>query len=340
MKKAIATSLRIILPFALGAAILYWMYRGSSWREISDMLLHRMTWGWMLLSLFFGILPQALRGLRWRLALEPLGERPRISTCIYSIFVSYAASLVIPRIGEVTRCGTLTHHDGTSFAKGLGTVVTERIVDALFMLGVTLLALFGQRHTFSTFFSRTGTSFHDILSRFTATGYLVAAACILALVAFGVVAFRKLNVPGRVRSLLRDLWAGISSLGKTKRLGLYTFYSFAIWLCYYLQFSLSLLCFDFSRDITQMDALVMFCVGSYAVLIPTPNGAGPWHFAVKTMLILYGVAAGNAILFALVVHALQTGLIIFLGVVGLAALQFLPVAKASAATANNGYSNY
>ena len=67
---------------------------------------------------------------------------------------------------------------------------------------------------------------------------------------------------------------------------------------------------------------MIFCAGSYAVLIPTPNGAGPWHFAVKTMLILYGVAADDAILFALVVHAMQTGLIIVLGMVGLTALQF------------------
>ena len=69
---------------------------------------------------------------------------------------------------------------------------------------------------------------------------------------------------------------------------------------------------------------MIFCAGSYAVLIPTPNGAGPWHFAVKTMLILYGVGAANAILFALVVHAMQTALIIVLGVGGLISLQFLP----------------
>ena len=98
MKKTITTSLRIILPFLLGAGILYWMYRGSSWSDISDMIFHRMKWGWMFLSLFFGIVPQVLRGLRWRLALEPTGEKPRRRTCTFAIFISYAASLVVPRI--------------------------------------------------------------------------------------------------------------------------------------------------------------------------------------------------------------------------------------------------
>ena len=324
MKKTITTSLRIILPFLLGAGILYWMYRGSSWSDISDMIFHRMKWGWMFLSLFFGIVPQVLRGLRWRLALEPTGEKPRRRTCTFAIFISYAASLVVPRIGEITRCGTLSHRDGTSFVKGIGTVVTERIVDALFMLGVTAFAIFAQRKTFTTFFSRTGTNFGNILERFTTTGYVVTAVCMAALIIMIVFAVRRLKIFGKLHSVFRDLWEGIISLGKMKSLWLYIFYSFAIWFCYYLHFSLTLYCFDFTSGLTQLDALVIFCAGSYAVLIPTPNGAGPWHFAVKTMLVLYGVGAANAIMFALVVHAMQTALIIALGVAGLVSLQFQP----------------
>ena len=218
----------------------------------------------------------------------------------------------------------MSHRDGTSFAKGIGTVVTERIVDALFMLGVTAFAIFAQRKTFTTFFSRTGTNFGNILERFTTTGYVVTAVCIAALIIMVVFAVRRLKIFGKLHSVFRDLWEGVISLGKMKSLWLYIFYSFAIWFCYYLHFSLTLYCFDFTSRLTQLDALVIFCAGSYAVLIPTPNGAGPWHFAVKTMLVLYGVGAANAIMFALVVHAMQTALIIALGVAGLVMLQFLP----------------
>lgn len=303
---------------------MYWMYRGSSWSDISDMLFHRMKWGWMFLSLLFGILPQVMRGLRWRLALEPTGERPRRSTCTFAIFISYAASLVVPRIGEITRCGTLSHHDGTSFVKGIGTVVTERVVDALFMLGVTVVVLLAQHRTFAEFFSRTGTDFGSIVSRFTATGYIVTAICLAALIVMLAFIMKRLKVFTRLHNVLQDLVDGIMSLKKMRSFWMYIFYSFAIWFCYYMHFSLTLYCFDFTAGLTQGDALAIFCAGSYAVLIPTPNGAGPWHFAVKTMLVLYGVSAGSAILFALVVHAMQTALIILLGAVGLVALQFLP----------------
>jgi hypothetical protein len=61
-------------------------------------------------------------------------------------------------------------------------------------------------------------------------------------------------------------------------------------------------------------ALVTFIVGSIAVVVPTPNGAGPWHFAVKTMLILYGIGTYDALYFVLIVHSVQTLLVILLGV--------------------------
>ena len=61
-------------------------------------------------------------------------------------------------------------------------------------------------------------------------------------------------------------------------------------------------------------------VGSIAVIVPTPNGAGPWHFAIKIMLMLYGVAEPDALYFVLIVHTVQTLLVVVLGVYGWTAL--------------------
>lgn len=58
------------------------------------------------------------------------------------------------------------------------------------------------------------------------------------------------------------------------------------------------------------------------MIVPTPNGAGPWHFAVKTMLILYGIADIQALYFVLVVHTIQTLLVILLGIYAWIALLF------------------
>lgn len=69
-----------------------------------------------------------------------------------------------------------------------------------------------------------------------------------------------------------------------------------------------------------MAALVMFVGGTFAVIVPTPNGAGPWHFAIISMMMLYGVNVTDAGIFALIVHGIQTFLVVLLGIYGLVAL--------------------
>ena len=76
----------------------------------------------------------------------------------------------------------------------------------------------------------------------------------------------------------------------------------------------SFFCFASTAGLGVDVAMVAFVVGTFAVLVPTPNGAGPWHFAVKTVLMLNGVAGDDGALFALIVHTVQTLLVAVLGV--------------------------
>ncbi len=305
-----------MLPFVLGLGILWWMYRGTNWSDFGHYVLHEMNWWWMLLSLAFGILPQMARAWRWKMALEPLGEHPRRTSCIDAIFMSYAASLVIPRVGEVTRCGTLKTADGVSFTKSLGTVVTERLVDSLLMLLFTGIAFLLQLPMFLRFLKETNTNVGDLLHRFTGTGYIVTFICLVAALIAGFVAIRRFSFFKKGRDMLRDMWEGVLSLRKVRNLPLYLFYSVLIWVGYFLHFYIAFFCFDFTAHLSIGAAFLIFCVGTFAVLVPTPNGAGPWHFAVKTMLVLYGVAETQAIMFALTVHTIQTALVVLLGAFG------------------------
>ena len=246
----------------------------------------------------------------------------RPSVCIYAIFISYAASLIIPRIGEFTRCGVLKRYDGVSFSKALGTVVTERAVDTLVVLlfsGITLLL---QVPVFRTFFNETGTSMDSFLSRFSLTGYVVTAICGIAALILLHILLRNLSIYNKVRATLSGIWQGVISLRNVRNVPLFVFFSLGIWVCYFLHYYLTFFCFDFTEHLGLTCAMVTFVVGSIAVIVPTPNGAGPWHFAVKTMLILYGVADTEALYFVLIVHTVQTMLVVFLGIWAWVSLSF------------------
>lgn len=323
MQKILKKTLNIGLPILLGAVILWWMYRGFDFHALERTLAHDMQWSWMLVSLIFGVTAQIFRGLRWKQSLAPLGEFPKTSHCIHAIFLSYASSLLIPRIGEITRCGMLTRYDGTSFGKSIGTVITERIVDSLAILLMLLATFFIQLGPLSLFFRKTGTNLSKWTDTFSATGWLVTAICALATAAFLMLSLRRLQIWGRFKQLVNDIKTGILSLRNIAHPLLYAFYTVGIWGSYFLHFYLTFYCFDFTSELGFTPAFVAFVIGSIAVIVPTPNGMGPWHFAVKTILTLYGVDATSAETFVLVVHTIQTALIPLLGIYSLICVSFM-----------------
>ena len=308
--------MKIVPPLVLGGAILYWMYREFDFQRISDVLWHEMDWTWMLLSFPFGILAQMFRGWRWKQTLEPMDMKVRQSVSVNAVFLSYAASLVVPRVGEFTRCGVLKRWEGVSFSKALGTVVTERAVDTLTVLLYSGIILLFQMSIFGTFFRKTGTSLDRILSGFSLTGWFVTVVCALAALLLLHLLLKNLSIYNKVKTTLSDIWEGVLSLRNIRSLPLYLLYTIGIWGSYFLHFYLTFFCFDFTASLGIGCALVAFIVGNFAVIVPTPNGAGPWHFAVKTMLILYGVADEKALYFVLIVHTVQTMLVILLGIFG------------------------
>jgi uncharacterized protein (TIRG00374 family) len=321
-KNTFSQIFKIALSLCLGSAILYWMYRDFDFQRIEHVVTQEMNWWWMLLSFPFGILAQAFRGWRWRQALEPLGERPRRTVSVNSIFLSYAVSLIVPRIGEFARCGVLKRWDNVPFPKALGTVVTERAIDSLLVIIIIGTTLLTQFTVFDKFFQKTGTRMDEILAGFTSTGWLVTAVCGIAVLLLLYFIIRRLSIYNKVKDMFKGLIQGAMSVKHVRNLPLYIFFTIAIWGSYFLHYYLTFFCFEATSSLDFDCAIVTFIVGSIAVIVPTPNGAGPWHFAVKTMLILYGVASNDALFFVLIVHGVQTLLVILLGIYAWLALNF------------------
>jgi len=321
-KKIFKKTLQVVFPLLLGAFILVWVYRDFNFQRIGEVMLNGMDYGWIAVSLVFGIFANVFRGWRWKLALEPLGEYPKTSHCVYAIFISYASNLVIPRVGEVTRCGVLSKYDGVSFSKSLGTVVSERMIDTLCVGLITGLVLLSQMPVFTTFFAETGTNVGRYAEVLTSGHFYLIILCLLAMLVLVFFLVRNIALFAKLKGILQNVWQGIVALKDIKHIPLYIIYTVGIWVCYFLEFYLAFYAFGFSAHLGISAGLVMFVVGTLAVIVPTPNGAGPWHFAVMTMMMLYGVGKEDAGIFALLVHGIQTFLLILLGIYGLSALPF------------------
>lgn len=322
MNKLLKKTSKILLPIALGVFVLYWVYRDFDFMRAKEVLLCGTDWGWMLFSLFFGVMSHVFRGWRWKQTLAPLGAYPKSSDCVDAIFISYAANLVLPRVGEVSRCGVLAKYDDVSFAKSLGTVVTERLIDTLSIVLIAGIAFLVQMPVFFRFFEETGTKIPSLLHLVSSPWFYVAFLCVSGVGVLLYFLLRMFSFFDKMKGMMLGIWEGVLSLREVKNVPLFALYTLLIWLCYFYHFYFTFYCFSFTVHLGVLAGLVMFVGGTFAVIVPTPNGAGPWHFAVITMMMMYGVSATDAGIFALIVHGIQTLLVIVLGLFGWLRLSF------------------
>ena len=307
------------MPLLLGAVILYWIYAEFDFSQVY-VAFSGMDMTWFVVSLLFGVFSHVLRGWRWVLALAPLGYFPRKDNCVYSIFIAYAANLVLPRVGEVSRCVVLDRYDAVPFAQSLGTVVTERLIDTVMVVLITVVAVALQWPVFCDFLSSAGggIGFSSLSSM---GGTALVAVALLVVVALLFLLLRKISLWSRVKNFFAHFVEGVTSLARMEKGWLFVVETIGIWFCYFMQFYLCFFCFDFSSELSLQAGLLLFVAGSIAVVVPTPNGAGPWHFAVISIMVIYGLSAADASLFALIVHSTQTLLVALLGIYGIAMLQ-------------------
>lgn len=317
VKKILNITIKTLLPIALGAAILWWIYRDFDFYKVSDVVCNEMNLWWFALSTFFGVMSHVIRGWRWRIALEPMGYTPRTSNCVYAIFIAYAANLVVPRVGEISRCAVLDRSDNVPFVQSLGTVVAERLIDTVMVLTLVALALALQWRIFYKFFITASGSAENGHLASSITSTAIIAASIIAVVILCYLIIKKMTLFAKIKSIIRNFWEGVTALGKMKNFSLFAAETVGIWFCYFMQFYLCFFCFTFSSDLSIAAGLLLFVAGSVAVVVPTPNGAGPWHFAIISMMVLYGLSQNDAGMFALIVHSSQTALVALLGVIGL-----------------------
>lgn len=321
MKKILNITLKTLLPLILGALILSMIYADFDFSQLWSSL-KEIDLFWFALSTVFGIMSHVIRGWRWRLTLEPLGFKPTNSTSIYSIFVAYAANLVVPRVGEVSRCVILEQYDKVPFAQSLGTLVTERLIDTLMVILITLAAVSMQWTMFTRFIGEAGLSSPGDGTTGSTGGWVIIVLSTLAILALLFFGMRKMAFWGKIRTFASRFTAGLLSLRQMQDKWLFVIETIGIWFCYFMQFYLCFFCFPFSSCLSVFAGLLLFVAGSIAVVVPTPNGAGPWHFAVISIMVLYGVDTTDASIFALIVHSTQTLLVALLGIYALIMLQF------------------
>ena len=92
-----------------------------------------------------------------------------------------------------------------------------------------------------------------------------------------------------VHGFVHNMWAGIKGLKDVANPWSYLGWSIALWLCYYLNSYTCCFFFGFTEHLDAWAGLSIFVMGSMSLILPVQGGLGPWHYAVGTALLCYGI---------------------------------------------------
>jgi len=314
-------TVKIILPLTLGILLFWYLYREQDFEEMMEVIRLGVRYDILLFSLIFGLGANVVRGLRWGMLIDALGKRVRRRNVVFAVLGNYAVNMVLPRVGEIWRCGVTAKYEKVSFTKLLGTLLVDRVMDTLMVGLLTLCLCVFNIGFFRHFFAENpptiiATLYLLIRSPWT---YVGLAGSVVALW-FVFVKMRHLTIVRKVRNMIGNVWEGIRSLWKMEHKTRFIIQTFAIWGGYFLYFYITFFAFDFTRDLGIRIGLIAFAMSSLGVAVPVQGGIGVWHFMVISTLVAFGVGETDAAAFALVVFTIQSIWVVLTGLFGIFAL--------------------
>ena len=284
----IRKSLKVVLPLLLGLLMVWSLTRKVEWSVVLAELDKGIAWQWVIISIVLALFSHIIRGLRWRLQLRTLGIEPTAHDMAISVFGNYGLNLALPRVGEIWRCSYVSRRYKVPFSTTVGTMVSERLVDMVVAGVMTITAFIHERQHFAQFLAGSdgGQRLLDLLSSVWLWGGVVVLAILLLLAA----RFLQHTLAYQmVHGFVSNMWLGIKGLKDVPNLWAYLAWSIALWVCYYLNSYTCCFFFGFTEHLDGWAGLAIFVMGSLSLVLPVQGGLGPWHYAVGTALLCYGI---------------------------------------------------
>ncbi|MEQ9229353.1 MAG: lysylphosphatidylglycerol synthase transmembrane domain-containing protein [Cyclobacteriaceae bacterium] len=304
MSPNLKTFLKVLLSVLLAVVIVYFVFKKVDLEEFVAQA-KTVNYSWVLLSMGISFFSYFLRAYRWRLQLEPLGYAPSTYRMFLAIMSGYLANLVIPRLGEVTRCGVLLKSNNVPVSTSFGTVITERIVDMLALAVIFLITLFLQSDQLVQFIDQTV----DLNLNW----YLIAGIG-LGVAGLGSFIFFKFIYPSetKIGAFSRNLVEGLISLRNVK-ITSFTVITILIWVIYFFTSYVVIFAMKETSHLGWEVGFSILTAGVVAFVLPVQSGFGTFHALVSTMLILYGVDQTAGLFYATLLHTSQLIAIIIFG---------------------------
>ncbi len=323
---------------AIAVFIFWYLYKDT---DFADMFLRfkQANLNWIYLSIALSFLSHFMRAYRWNLLLEPLGYNLKSGRTFLAVMVGYLANFLVPRMGEISRCGILKKTDDVPISTGFGSVVTERLVDLLCLITIVFITL-------SLEFDKLGGFFINLISQKTEgvgvsnTIWFVLAFLLLLAAAATILLKRnqhklKTNVVfNKLSGFMRELVEGLLSIRKLKKRTQFVVSTLAIWVLYFFMTYVVIFSLEETAGLSITAGFTLLVLGGIGMATPVQGGIGAFHYLVSAGLLLYGIPEDDGIFFALLLHTTNSLAIMALGLVSFFISMIIPKRKSGPIYAN------
>lgn len=315
LSRALSKFLQIAIPLGLGVFLIWYIYNSFTPEQLADTKKYfaEADYWFILLSVALSILSHLSRAYRWSFMLEPLGYKTKLLNNFMAISVAYLMNIFIPKSGEISRGIILDKYEAVPFQKAFGTIISERVVDLLFLMFFTTLALFIEFEVL-----------YKYVREIIPISVLYALFIALFAVAISIplyIRFSKSNINKKFKNFIIGLKEGIFSIVKMRKKSAFIFHTFLIWGLYVLSFYAALHTLPQTTGISVGVILITFVVGSFTFAF-TNSGFGTYPAAIAGILTIFGVAKTVGLAFGWILWISNISTIV---VFGLLSLVFLPI---------------
>ena len=314
MSKKFGFVLKVALSIGLAGLILYFVFRNIDYKSFIGKL-NEVEYGWIYFTMLLSLFGYIFRAYRWKLQLLPLGYEPSVFRTFLALMTGYITNLFVPRLGEITRCGVLFKSDKVPVSVGIGTVITERIVDLFALVVILSLAFLLQSDQLLAFIAQTVDLNVD---------WRLLGVIFLLIVGVGVWVFIRFIYPSqtKVGVFSRDMVNGLLSL-RNVHIGKYLLSTLGIWVIYFLMTYLVFFALPETSELSWLAGLSFLSAGVIAFVLPVQSGFGTFHALVAAMLALYGIDNTTGVFFASLLHTSQLIAALIFGLVAVVISLFI-----------------
>jgi glycosyltransferase 2 family protein len=320
MNKRLKNILQYGFFLGLGVFLTWWQYNKMTddERKFFGQSIRDCKYWVVVPVLVMSLLGHLSRAARWRILIEPLGHKPRLSFTFATVMIGYLVNTFVPRVGEIAKCTLLGKREKIPADKLVGTILVERTVDLFsyfIIIIITVLLQFSRVENLVveifTGIMENNTGLHPGVK----LSIFIAALVLLVLLLKWL--FRKFShnrVIQKIKNIARGLRDGFATIKKINHKGWFIAHTIFIWAMYLLQIQVGFLALEYTSQLGLDAAFATLTLGTLAMII-TPGGMGAFPIAVAKVLVLFNISNIMAQSFGWIMWGASTGIVIIGGLI-------------------------